>query len=889
MKLKQYMKGLAIASTAAVLITPLSQYDTIFSAKAVSGLCINEVCAKNTTYAAPDGGFYDWIELYNPTNSAINLSGYGITDKETNPYRFTFPSGASIGAGQHIIVFFDSLIPTIDGAYTAEFGLSTSGETIILTNSDGAKVDSITFGAIAADVSYGRITDGSDEFAILSMSPNAPNEKSSLIEVDVPEPIFSHEGGFYDSSFDLDITHSKSTRVYYTLDGSVPTTDSNLFTEPIKIEDITSQPNNLSAITNTRVNGTKAPSDPVDKAMTINAIAVDDEGNVSDVVTAAYFIGYNDKASYYNDVKIISITTDADNLFDDEKGIYVLGNVYENWRNSSEYSPATQEWEVPANYTQKGREWERSATIQVYDGGKLVHSQGVGIRIHGGATRSAAQKSFNVYTRADYGATSFDYDLFDGTLRSEATGKKIKKFDSFILRNAGNDSEAARFRDKLNQSLVSDRDMLTQGMVPCIVFINGEFWGQYEITEKLSDDYIESHYNVNKKDVCLIKNNELEEGDAENLREWEELYDWVKTADMSQNANYERLCSLVDMQSFADYMSAQFYLGNKDFAPNNTAMWKTNSVDSENQWADGRWRFILFDTEYSTGLYGSFQSNASNDIMSDVLKNESFYSALLKSALKNDNFKQLFVQTFMDLCNENYNNDRVTEIIDNLSAEYHDMVVDTLNRFNPPNSTDSGIGGPGNWGNWGIGWGTVDNESTFTSEVNTIKSFYRDRTKNVVNFLRNNCGLQGNLVDVTLNNDTSMGTVMLNTITPTFTNGKWVGSYYTDYPINVNIEPIDGVEFSYWDSSNGKTYTSKSAKIEISDSITLTTVYGNSSTILKGDVNLDQSVNVADLVTLSKWLLGSSKELPSSKNADVCSDGVIDVFDLVSLRKIIIG
>ncbi|HOC34872.1 MAG TPA: lamin tail domain-containing protein, partial [Ruminococcus flavefaciens] len=65
-------------------------------ASAAGSVTINEVCTKNTTYAAPDGGFYDWVELYNNSSSAVDISGWGLSDKDSNPYRFTFPQGTSV-------------------------------------------------------------------------------------------------------------------------------------------------------------------------------------------------------------------------------------------------------------------------------------------------------------------------------------------------------------------------------------------------------------------------------------------------------------------------------------------------------------------------------------------------------------------------------------------------------------------------------------------------------------------------------------------------------------------------------------------------------------------------------------------------------------------------
>ncbi len=893
--------SMAIAAALAIPCMPINA----FNANAIGeSLCINEICAKNSTHTAPDGQCYDWIEIYNSGSSAVDLSGFGLSDKETELFKFTFPAGSSIGAGQRLIVYCDSVIPEISGAYTAAFGLSTSGETVYLTAPDSTICDTVEFPALASDQSFGRYPDGSDSFATMSISPNTANSESGVLKKDVAEPIFSQEGGFYDSGFNLNITVPDGTTVYYTTDGSVPDSSSQRYSSPIAISDITSQPNYLSARTDIRGGTVTAPTEPVDKAMVINAVAIDQNGNVSDTVSAAYFIGYGNRASYYQNVKVISLTTDEDNLFDHDKGIYVLGATYDEWKKTNGGGAFAQDWQIPGNYSNKGREWERPAIMQIYEDGQVKHTQSIGIRIHGGASRSHMQKSFNIYARADYGVSKFDFNLFDGDLRSEYTGKKIKEFDSFMIRNGGNDASATRFRDKLNQALVADRDMLQQAMKPCIVFINGEYWGHYEITEKLSDDYVEAHYGIDKNDVCLIKNGELEEGTEADFAEWESLQNWFNSNDLSQESNYNQLCEKVDMQSFIDYMCAEIYYANMDFSPNNTAIWKATSVYPDNEWGDGKWRFILFDTEYSTGLYGFSGPTASHNTFNMVLQNRGFFSELFKNALKNNTFKRQFATTFMDMANENFNTDRVMAMIEELTNEYRDMTIDTLDRFEPKNVTQTETptepqnpqnpgGFPGFGGNWGGGnWGgnttQQDNPTIFNNEVDAVKSFYRDRNQNVTQQLRNTCGLTGNKVNVTLSNNSAQGTVILNTITPTFKDNKWTGAYYTDYPITVTAKPESGYQFSHWETSDGKTINSATAEITLTSDMTITAVYSQSQGGAIGDVNSDGNISAADLVLLSKFLLGTEKNINNSQ-ADVITDNRIDVYDMIKLRKIVIG
>ena len=382
------------------------------------GISINEVCPKNSTFPAPDGGLYDWVELYNSSGSSVDISGWGLTDKDTKPYRFTFPAGTVIGAGQRLTVFCDGTAGAADTSI-APFGLSTSGETLTLTDAAGNQVSKITFEAMAADTSYGQYPDGSGEYYTLSCTPgsvNAAPEGSNAVRL----PEFSAESGFYDSEFQLSITAPEGTTVYYTTDGSDPDTSSEKYTGAIRIYDRSSEPNVYSQRDDVSANGTYLPEGTVDKAMIVRAVAVDSQGRVSDVATRTYFLGKTN-GSYYKDMKVVSLVTDPDNLFDYEKGIYVKGKIFDEenqntgggWGGWGGFGRVNT-WEMAANYTQHGREWERPATFELFENGKSVLSQDVGIRIKGAASRAAAQKSFNIYARTDYGKDSLEYDFFEG-------------------------------------------------------------------------------------------------------------------------------------------------------------------------------------------------------------------------------------------------------------------------------------------------------------------------------------------------------------------------------------------------------------------------------------------------------------------------------------------
>ena len=530
---------------------------------------------------------------------------------------------------------------------------------------------------------------------------------------------FSMKSGFYDSGFSLSISADENCQIFYTLDGSVPTAQSLRYNEPIQITDRSAEDNVLSAHTDIAQPVELAkdfkPREAVDKATVVRAITIDKDGNKSRAVSNTYFVGFDKKAEYYKKFRIVSLMTDEANLFDNEKGIYVLGKTYADWK-ENDFDPATPDWFIPANYTQKGREWEREAAVQFFENGELAASQDVGIRIHGGATRSYSQKSFNIYARSSYGAPKLEYDLFGGKVKSKTGGEPVTVFDTFILRNGGNDAMYTRFSDKLAQSLVSDRHFLTQGMEPCIVFIDGEFWGHYEITEKIDDDFISSHYGVPARDICVIKKEELYDGREETFAEWEQLRDWIKSTDFTYQWAYDELCDRVDMQSFMDYISAEIYINNANWGKSNMAMWKSEVIDEKNSYADGKWRFVMFDTEYSSGIYGEVQP--SEDSFVKFMNSDCFLADLFNGAMENTGFRQQFSDTFIEIADKNFASDKVKAEIDRLAEEYHDITISAYDRF---------------WSGLTGGYGA---ESNYNSAVDTLRSFYNKRYDYIVGYMK---------------------------------------------------------------------------------------------------------------------------------------------------------
>ena len=769
--------------------------------EAAGQITINEVCSKNTSYRASDGNPYDWIELYNSGSSEVDISGWGLTDKEKEPYKYVFPEGTHISAGGRLLVFCDSDAAT-GNKNIAPFGLSSTGETIILTEKGGNTAHTITFGSLASDTAYGQYPDGSGEYYMLNCTPDQKNtapEGSNAVH----QPVFSKDSGFYDSSFTLTLTADEGCDIYYTTDGSDPVYGSKKYTEPITVSDMSDTQNRLSARTDIVPGNAEAPRENIDKAAVIRAVAVDKEGRASEYVTKTYFIGRTN-SGYYKNMKVISLVTDPDNLFDQQKGIYCLGRIFEENRNGGD-KPA---WEYKANYSMKGRDWERPASFTLFESGEKVLEQNVGIRIKGAFSRSLAQKSFNVYTRQDYGTPEFDYDFFSGRAVKAKNGKAIKKYDGIVLRNGGNDNTGAFFRDSINQSLITDRAFAYQATTECIVFLDGEFWGIYQLMEKLGKSYLSDHYGVKKSDIAIIENGSLEVGTDNDLREWRELCDGVANGSIS----FDEFCNKVDLQGFMDYFAAQIYWSNADWPQNNFTAWRSNVIDESNPYADGKWRMVLFDTESGQGLYGNEDKSFSADCYRRIRESGSQLARMFNGLLENPSFKMNFARTMMDLANYNFNTERTNSVISFYKNTYRQQVMDTFARFHSGSLSGENAG------------------RRFDGEMQTVTEFYAQRYNYAERTTRSAMGISSEPYRLTVVNSPESGSIQLNTLNLEKIN-SWSGKYHPDYDIHLTAVPVEGRTFSHW-NINGASLTSgdinsAAIKLRLESDATIEAVYSD--------------------------------------------------------------
>ena len=453
----------------------------------------------------------------------------------------------------------------------------------------------------------------------------SPRQEYADNDVKVGRIIFSKASGFYNKPFTLKIK-APTNEIYYTLDGSEPVRGQMgtfRYKGGIEIADATPNENVHSLRTDVttgfdleavetlskgrRVMNYQTPDYPVDKCTILRAAYYDIDDNRSEIETASYFVGYKDREGY-GSAKVLSVVTDPENFFDYEKGIYVTGKTFDDFAASDPFENDDIWyrhfwWWWDANYHNRGDDWEREASVQFFsEDGDLILQQQAGIRIQGGGSRGYLPKSLNLYARRIYdGDTRFHYDFFD-------TGFFPKR----LTLTCGGDDCYTKQKDRLVSELAADQGFTTMHYEPCLLFLDGEFWGFYYLTEKYDNKYFSYYYDVPEEEVLIVKNNKADTGLEEDQALYEEMKSFIEESDMSVEKNYKKACELIDMDSFINYYAALIYCGRCGDWPNgNFALWRTReappeievsdesskeSVDkSSSPYRDGRWRWILFD------------------------------------------------------------------------------------------------------------------------------------------------------------------------------------------------------------------------------------------------------------------------------------------------------
>ena len=521
---------------------------------------------------------------------------------------------------------------------------------------------------------------------------------------------FSWESGAYrEESLDLELSNPSDLPIVYTNDGSLPNAASLRAPSSLIID---------SSDTNRALIGklameipdfrTIVADDTLPTATVIRAAALLPDGTIGPVFTNTYFV-HEDLTELFGDIAVVSIVSDPSNLFDYNTGIIAKGAIYDEHRRENERLSNGNRNLTQANYTQKGRDWEREATIELFDGSNtLSYEAPCGIRLRGHVSRIYAQKSFNIYFRDSYGEKKMEYVLF-GDAATSSDGTPVTSFKSLCLRSGGNDTEMLRYRDSLLQDALGGYDFATQATRPAIAFLNGEFYGVYSLSEKYSDSYIESHYGIDSKNVVIFEDGEIDEGTDKDQALYDELMGFAER-NLADGATWEEFCAAVDVQSMVDCYATQAYIGNIDFHERkNYRVWRARSLDSGNDYGDTRWRYMIYDLEYSTGLYDQSMTKPDFDTVAQYLET----CPLFASAMRNPEFRMLMRERLVDLSENAFESESISSMFDAWWTQWDPWIQMSIKRF----ATDS---------------------TTPQWSMNLAKSFFSERASHIIDLYDKN-------------------------------------------------------------------------------------------------------------------------------------------------------
>lgn len=760
-------------------------------------LVINEAMADNrNSIRDEEGDFEDWIEIYNKGDKAINLNGFGLSNDSKQPFLWTFPD-MIIEPKAFLIVWISGKNIYEPGASIhTSFKLKSKDRVLILTSSNKSWSDIFAFEAMGENISYGRVPDGSSKlYGFDEGTPGSANISEILDEGTqakrLNNPVFSHNGGFYTQDFALNImSKDANAEIYYTLDGSIPTKESERYAyKPILI----------SAKTNA--------------ATVVRARAYKDGYPKSEAVTQSYFVDKDIKYSY--NVPVISLVTDPSNLFDYEKGIFVAGEVYDQWK--ANFPIIKKQQFKPGNYSEVGRNWEREASIELFEpDGRMGLTQDIAIRVSGGSSRANKIKSLSLWANCDYDDKEyFSYDFFNGKAKSLVNGNEINEFSRLLLRTSSTDSESSFFRDALMQSLIQEPAILdTQSTKPCILYINGEYYGIRNIREAYDKSYISSHYNIDEEEVVIVKNPtgytgvEIQAGYAGDEMHYNEMIAYVKKHDMKTASNYDAIKTLMDIDNYIEYNVIQLYCDNSDWPGNNVRVWRkrTQSYKPNAPYgSDGRWRWMVFDLDHGFGLFDGEKAASCNSLKRATdtdgrsWPNPPWSTLLLRTLLENDEFKNQFINIFADRLNTAFLPENVIGKIEDMKQVYYPNIENHIVR-----------------------WNLHDNRiENWLDEIELMKSFAIERPKYMRQYIAEYFGLSGTAdIRVEINEG---GIVRVNSLNITYSSTPWQGVYFKDIPITIEAIAAPGYVFAGWEGSNKS--QEKAITIKPSQSIYLKAIF----------------------------------------------------------------
>ncbi len=718
-------------------------------------LVINEFMASNGTVLADEyDEFDDWIEIFNYGEQPVNISGLYITDDMDDPWKDRFfPGTGSYYLEPGDFVLFWADGQPEQGIFHLNFKLSAEGEQIAIYTS----TDQLLIDSLSFSQQYYDVSKG-----------RQPDGGSTWNYFLTPSPLETNSSeGLLD----------KIDKPQFTYSGG-------FFNQPILLEMIYSEPGSLTYYTTDGSVPTQSSlpfsSLQVGTTVTFRARSFREGYLPSDVITHTYLFDQNLL------LDVISIVTDTFFLWG-PNGILI-------------------------NHS-SGLEKEISIEL-LKANGMSGFSANAGIKIH--APDSRPQQSLRISMRPMYGQEEIEYPLFPGS--------GITDFKHLILRNAGNDGsqlvyKRTHFRDPLMHT-ISEKNGANVGTAaykPVHIYLNGNYWGIYNVREKIDKYYIQSHYAFD--DIDLLErsfgyemNENAIEGDWDNFHNMKTFAD---TADLAETENYESMKEMMDINNFSEYWIHVVYYGNYDWLSNNMKFWRSRDPA-------GRWRWIHWDLDHGLGLpYYTYSDPSWNTLewststLSDRPWN-GYNTVLIRNLLENGEFRNGFINRFADLLNSTFKPETMILVVDSLTELLDNDIPRQFER-----------------------WGSTYNN--WQDALDNLRNYIYNRPDSVWEHLAGKFNLE-DPNKLTLNViPENAGEIEVNYIT--VNQFPWEGKYFEEVPISIRAIPNEGYELESW---NGNDTTHTELTFSLDNDIEYTayfTVSTDVKEILLNEINYNSSAS----------------------------------------------
>ncbi len=522
----------------------------------------------------------------------------------------------------------------------------------------------------------------------------------------------SLDGGYYDSGILVELVATQGAEIFYSLNGTRPGRKSKRYRGPI----------------------------PITRTTSLRAVAYLGEYS-SPLIGHTYLI-----REPHTNLPTVCISLPAYVLFDPARGLFVDGP---NADHSVLRKPGANFW--------SRREMFIHAEI-MDEAGRQVHSSPMGMRLFGGMSRLFPQKSLTLVARERYGQKKIRYPVFgqDG----------LGKFKYLVLRNSGSDWGKSHLRDAFMTSLLDGWDLEKQDQRPAHVYINGEYWGLYNLREKINKFFIEDHADVDKDSIDYIEHHMTLK--AGSRYHYQRLRQFLREKDIRLPENYAWVSEQMEIDNFIDLQVAQIFFDNRD-AGGNIRFWRP-------QTPDGKWRWILYDTDQGFGLHRS-RAYTHNTLHFHTQPdgpdwpNPPWSTFLLRRLLENPTFRKRFINRFADHLNTSFREDRVLDKLEEMSSRIRPEIGRHFKR-------------------WEL------SAEVWESQLLRMKKFALERPNMIRYFMAQRFDL-GDATQVTIVSGKG-GSVLVNDHIRVST-GRFLGTYFSKIPIQLTAKPNFGYRFSHWE------------------------------------------------------------------------------------------